>query len=105
MKSVYVAAVVAVPLFCSSLCASVAPQGVSNMGNVRGGDVTPAQSIIDKKCTKCHSSKIVEEAIFANKDMVKIQKEMEQKGAKLDAGERDVLGIYWKQLNPLKKSK
>ena len=105
MKSVYVAAVVAVPLFCSSLFASVAPQGVSNMGSVKGGDVTPAQSIIEKKCTKCHSSKIVESAIFANKDMVKIQKEMEKKGAKLEASERDVLGIYWKQQNPLKKSK
>lgn len=105
MKSVYVAAVVAVPLFCSSLFAAVVPQGVSNMGNVRGGDVTPAQSIIDKKCTQCHSSKIVEAAIFGNKDMARIQKEMEKKGAKLDADERDVLGIYWKQLNPLKKSK
>ncbi len=92
-------------LCATPLMAAVAPQGVSNMGNVKGGDVTPAQSIIDKKCTKCHSSKIVEAAIFANKDMVKIQKAMEKKGAKLEASERDVLGIYWKQQNPLKKNK
>jgi uncharacterized membrane protein len=99
------AALVAIPLFCSTVCASVSPQAVSNMGNVKGGDVVPAQSIIDRKCTKCHSVKIVEAAIIANKDMVKIQQEMEKKGAKLDATERDVLGIYWKQQNPLKKHK
>jgi hypothetical protein len=37
--------------------------------------------------------------------MVKIQLDMEKKGAKLDASERDVLGIYWKSQNPLKKAK
>lgn len=105
MKSGYVTALVAIPLFCTILWAAEAPQGVSNMGNVRGGDVVPAQSIIDKKCTKCHSSKIIESAIFAKKDMLKIQREMEKKGAKLEASERDVLGIYWKEQNPLKKKK
>ena len=105
MKSAYLAALIAIPFFCSPLWASLAPQGVSNMGNVRGGDVVPAQIIIDKKCTKCHSGQIVEAAIFANKDMEKIQREMEKKGANLDASERDVLGIYWKQQNPLKKNK
>lgn len=105
MKSGYVAALVAIPLFCSSLWASVAPQGFTNMGNVMGGDVVPATGIIDRKCTKCHSSKRVEDAVFANKDMDKIQREMEKKGARLDVNERDVLGIYWKQQNPLKKGK
>jgi hypothetical protein len=37
--------------------------------------------------------------------MQKIQLEMEKKGASLNANERDVLGIYWKEQNPLKKSK
>ncbi len=105
MKSVYVSALVSVPFFCSTIFAAVEPQGVKNMGNVKGGDVTHAQSIIDKKCTKCHSGKVVEAAIFANKDMTKIQKEMEKKGASLSASERDVLGIYWKQQNPLKQPK
>lgn len=105
MKSEFVAILVAIPLFSGTLWASVAPQGVNNMGNVKGGDVVAAQSIIDKKCTKCHSSKVVDAAIFANKDMSTIQREMEKKGAKLDATERDVLGIYWKEQNPLKKSK
>jgi len=87
------------------LMAAVQPQGVVNMGNVRGGDVKAAQSIIESKCTKCHTRKVIDAAIFTNKDMVKIQQEMEKKGAKLDANERDVLGIYWRQQNPLKKSK
>jgi hypothetical protein len=30
---------------------------------------------------------------------------MEKKGAKLNANEREVLGIYWKQQNPLKQDK
>jgi uncharacterized membrane protein len=81
------------------------PQKVSNMGNVRGGDVQEAHGIIEKKCTRCHSSKVIDAAIFANKDMQKIQIEMEKKGAKLNSNERDVLGIYWKEQNPLKKQK
>src|SRR5512133_1640154 len=101
MKSIVWAALAALPLFCSSLCAAEPTQGVTNMGNVRGGDVTTGPSIIEKRCTTCHSGKIVEAAIFANKDMTKIQREMEKKGAKLDASERDVLGIYWKEQNPL----
>jgi uncharacterized membrane protein len=83
--------------------AAVAPQGVTNMGNVLGGDVQAAHSVIEMKCTKCHSAKIIDAAIFSNKDMLKIQQEMEKKGATLNANERDVLGIYWKEQNPLKK--
>jgi uncharacterized membrane protein len=105
MKSGYASALAAILCFCSTLWAAESPQGVTNMGNVRGGDVTAAQSIIDKKCTACHSGKTIDAAIFANKDMVKIQQEMEKKGAGLNANERDVLGIYWKQQNPLKKNK
>lgn len=105
MKSELLAALVAVSLLCSSLWAAEPLGGVTNMGNVRGGDKQAAQSIIEKKCTTCHSGKIVEAAVFANKDMSRIQREMEKKGAKLDASERDVLGIYWKEQNPLKKKK
>lgn len=95
-------------LACVAICSTsvlAAPETVKNMGNVRGGDSAHARRIIDQKCTACHSGKIVEAAIFANKDMLKIQKEMEKKGAKLDASERDVLGIYWKEQNPLKQPK
>jgi uncharacterized membrane protein len=105
MNTKHVSIIAAVLFSATPLFAAVAPQGVSNMGNVRGGDVKAAHGIIESKCTKCHSGKIIDAAIFANKDMLKIQQEMEKKGAKLDATERDVLGIYWKQQNPLKKSK
>ena len=78
------------------------PQGGSNLGSVRGGDFTAAQAIIGKKCTKCHSGKRIDAALSANKDMARIQREMERKGAELSANERKVLGVYWKQ-NPLKQ--
>jgi hypothetical protein len=67
--------------------------------------VHAAQGVIDEKCTRCHSRKVIDAAIFANKDMQKVQLEMEKKGAKLNANEREVLGIYWKQQNPLRKDK
>jgi hypothetical protein len=105
MKSGYLVAVAVIPVFCSIVWGAEAPKGFTNMGNVKGGDPVQAQRIIDSKCTKCHSSKIVDAAIAANKDMFRIQREMEKKGAKLEASERDVLGIFWKQQNPLKKGK
>jgi len=105
MKTGYAAVLVALALSATSAMAAVAPQGVTNMGNVLGGDVKAAHSVIETKCTRCHSNKIIDAAIFANKDMEKIQQEMEKKGAALNANEREVLGIYWKNQNPLKKSK
>jgi uncharacterized membrane protein len=105
MKTGYAAVLVGLVLCATSAMAAVAPQGVTNMGNVRGGDVHAAQGVIDEKCTRCHSRKVIDAAIFANKDMQKVQQEMEKKGAKLNANEREVLGIYWKQQNPLRKDK
>jgi len=64
-----------------------------------------AHGIIEKKCTTCHGEKVIDAALSSNKDMSRIQKEMEKKGAKLNANEREVLGIYWKQQNPLNKAK
>lgn len=63
-----------------------------------------AHAIISKKCTTCHSKDLIDKAIKAGKDMKAIQRTMEQKGAKLNASERDVLGIYWGQ-GPLKQPK
>jgi len=105
MDSRYVSVIVGVVLFATPLMAAVAPQGVTNMGNVLGGDVKAGQGVIETKCTRCHSRKVIDAAVFANKDMQKIQLDMEKKGASLNANERDVLGIYWKEQNPLKKSK
>ena len=105
MNTQYAALIAGLMLCATPAMTAVAPQGVTNMGNVLGGDVKAAHGIIDTKCTKCHSDKIIDAAIFANKDMLKIQQEMEKKGAVLNANERDVLGIYWKEQNPLKKVK
>ncbi|MDA8427708.1 MAG: cytochrome C [Geobacteraceae bacterium] len=85
--------------------AAETPQAVTNMGNVRGGDIQAAHAIITKKCTLCHSDKLIDIALRANKDMLKIQQAMEKKGARLNVHEREVLGIYWKSQNPLKSAK
>ena len=84
------------------LAAQDAPQSGSNLGNVVGGDFKKAHAIIQAKCTLCHTDKRIDAALSANKDMAKIVREMEKRGATLNANEREVLGIYWKQ-NPLKK--
>ena len=105
MTKIYAAILAGLILYATPLMASVAPQGVTNMGSVLGGDVKAADTVIQTKCTRCHSGKVIDAALFANKDMQKIQQEMEKKGAKLNANEQEVLGIYWKQQNPLKKSK
>jgi uncharacterized membrane protein len=105
MKIVATSILLLVTLSSAAAWWADAPQGVTNMGNVRGGDVKAAQSIIDRKCTKCHSGTVIDAALQANKDMLKIQHEMEKKGATLNAGEREVLGIYWKRQYPLKNNK
>jgi hypothetical protein len=68
-------------------------------------DSRSAHAILESKCTKCHSVKVIDAALGAHKDMTKIQKEMEDKGASLSASEREVLGIFWKKRNPLKSNK
>jgi uncharacterized membrane protein len=105
MNKGYMMIPAAVLLSAASLWGAEAPQGVTNMGNVRGGDVKAAHSIIEKKCTTCHSGKVIDAALAAKKDMVKIQQEMEKKGAKLNKNEQEVLGIYWKSQNPLKTTR
>lgn len=86
---------------CPALAADPANSG-ANLGNVRGGDFSKARSIIDRHCTSCHKSSLIDTALSAGKDMGVIQREMESRGAKLSAKEREVLGIFWNQ-NPLKK--
>jgi len=78
------------------------PQAGNNLGNVVGGDFQKAHAVIQAKCTLCHSEKRIDAALSSRKDMTKIQQEMEKRGARLNANEREVLGIYWKQ-NPLKQ--
>jgi cytochrome c-type biogenesis protein CcmH/NrfF len=103
MKTGFATALISLVLGVVPLCAE---EAVSNMGNVRGGDTTQAaHGIIEKKCTTCHSDKLIDSAFTAKKDMAKIQLDMEKKGAKLNSKEQEVLGIYWKSQNPLKQAK
>ena len=90
--------VLAAPLWASQ----DAPPPGSNLGNVGGGDFKKAHAIIQAKCTLCHTGKRIDAALSANKDMAEIQRVMERRGARLNANEWEVLGIYWKR-NPLKK--
>jgi uncharacterized membrane protein len=87
-----------------SFSAASAEEEGSNLGNVKGGDFHAARGIISTKCTPCHTDQVIDAALSQDKDMIKIQQEMEKRGAKLDNNEREVLGIYWKQ-NPLKRKK
>jgi AmiR/NasT family two-component response regulator len=62
-----------------------------------------AHAIIEKKCTSCHTKDKIDLALKSGKDMKAIQRDMEKRGVKLNSNERDVLGIFWKQSNPVKK--
>lgn len=86
----------------SAFSSDNAPQSGTNLGNVKGGDFKQAQRIISRSCTKCHSRGKIDAALAAGKDMITIQKDMENRGAVLSSNEQEVLGIYWKQTNPLK---
>lgn len=100
MGSLKIASTLGIILFFVS--AATAEESGTNLGNIKGGDFHDAKNIISTKCTPCHTDKVIDSALSENRDMSKIQQEMEKRGARLDNNEREVLGIYWKQ-NPLKK--
>lgn len=103
MKHFYAATFATALMVTASACWSA--ETGSNLGNVKGGDFKEAQGVITKRCTTCHSATRIDAALAAKKDMLKIQQAMEAKGVTLSAKEREVLGIYWKQQNPLKQKK
>ena len=91
-------------LVASSACAvAQQPRPESHLGNVTGGESKPARALIEKKCTTCHTKERIDAALSAGKDMKAIQRDMEKRGAVLNARDRDVLGIYWGRSQPLKK--
>lgn len=93
----------ALTLLAGNASAAVQPPATgAHLGNVLGGDFKPAQAIIEKRCTACHTRDRIDAALSAGKDMRAIQRSMEKRGAKLNAKERDVLGIYWGKAQPLK---
>jgi uncharacterized membrane protein len=104
-KSVIVIFAVAAFTCCTEAYAieQIPPPAGHTLGSVTGGDFRlKANNVIQKKCTACHSSKVIEQAIAQGKNMQKIQQRMEQKGAKLSANDKSVLGVFW-QRTPLKK--
>lgn len=102
-RNLYLAVVLTLLEISGAIAANRDLQSGTNLGNVKGGDFKQAHSIIERKCTRCHSSEKIDMALSSGKDMNRIQEEMEKRGAPLDIKEREVLGIYWKQASPLKK--
>jgi uncharacterized membrane protein len=74
----------------------IPPPSGHSLGSVTGGHFKQAQLVIEDKCISCHGRKVIDDAIAAGKNMQKIQQRMEQKGVKLSADERTVLGVFWK---------
>jgi hypothetical protein len=64
----------------------------------------PQQKVIEEKCLVCHNRKRIEAAIEERKDMEKILKRMEVKGAVLTENERRVMGHFWPR-QPFKEKK
>ena len=95
--------IIAALLVTAPLHASEKTVPAPKPGSARGGETTAAHAVISKRCTACHSSAVIDAALKDKKDMLKIQKDMEKRGAKLNSKEREVLGIFWKEQNPLKK--
>ena len=54
------------------------------------------QQIIDGKCSKCHTRTRIDQAMAEHRDMMKIQERMIQHGAQLNAHEKQVLGIFFR---------
>lgn len=71
------------------------------LGNVTGGKQSTANSIINKKCTTCHSREKIDMALSKGIDLKEIQSRMEKKGVKLNSNERDVLGVFWQHSKPV----
>lgn len=89
-------------LLCLATVAQSAEQR-KNVGSVTGGDSKKAQTIINSKCTVCHSRDKIDVALSSGKDMSIIQKDMEKRGVHLSSKEREVLGIFWKHSKPISK--
>ena len=58
--------------------------------------------VIEEKCLACHNRQRIDAAIRERREMEKIVKEMERKGAKLTEKDRSVIGHFWKQ-SPFKE--
>lgn len=53
--------------------------------------------VIEEKCLVCHSRARIDEAMRERRELEKIMRRMEQKGAVLTEREREVMGHFWQQ--------
>ncbi len=53
--------------------------------------------VIDEKCLVCHNRQRIEEAVRQRKDMERITRLMEKKGAALTENERQVMNHFWRK--------
>ena len=67
-----------------------------NLGAVRGGDWGDAGKVMDDRCLSCHNRGRIEKALEQRRDMERLTKEMEKKGAVLTDRDREVLQHFWK---------
>jgi hypothetical protein len=90
------------------LCIILASYSIAAEKQNLGGHFKPvddaAMRVIDEKCLVCHNRQRIDQAVRERRDMEKIQRLMERKGAVLTPKEREVMGHFWKQ-NPLREKK
>ncbi len=53
--------------------------------------------VIDEKCLVCHNRQRIEDAVRQRKDMERITRLMEKKGAVLTENERQVMNHFWRK--------
>jgi Tfp pilus assembly protein PilN len=53
--------------------------------------------VIDEKCLVCHNRQRIEDAVQQRKDMERITRLMEKKGAALTENERQVMNHFWRK--------
>ena len=57
--------------------------------------------VIEEKCLVCHNRQRIEKAVKERRDMERITRQMEKKGAALTDRDRQVIGHFWRQ-NPFR---
>lgn len=53
------------------------------------------QQVIDSRCIVCHTRERVDAAVREGRDMMQIQREMEERGAILSVEDKKIMGTFW----------
>lgn len=94
----------AVTALCVVLASYSIAAGKQHLGGHFKAVDDPALRVIEEKCLVCHNRERIDRAVRERRDLEKIQRMMEKKGAVLTEKDREVLGHFWKQ-NPLKEKR